>query len=56
MKRVRSALTSVKGVSKAEVSMPDRAVVTIDSGGVEADDLIKAVKKAGYDAKEHKAG
>jgi len=46
---VRSALEGVEGVSKADVSMPDKAVVTAESS-VSNDDLIKAVKDAGFGA------
>lgn len=49
MKKVRSALEGVKGVTKADVSMPDKAVVTA-SNDVSNDALIKAVKDAGYGA------
>ena len=46
---MRSALEGVKGVTKAEVSMPDKAVVSANND-VSNDSLIKAVKDAGYDA------
>jgi copper chaperone CopZ len=46
---VQSALEGVEGVSKAEVSMPDKAVVTAKSS-VTDEALIKAVKDAGYGA------
>ena len=46
---MRSALVGVEGVSKAVVSMPDKAVVTAGKD-VKIEDLIKAVKKAGYGA------
>lgn len=49
MKKVRSALEAVKGVAKADVSMPDKAVVSA-SNDVSNDSLIKAVKDAGYGA------
>jgi copper chaperone CopZ len=51
---VQSALSKVPGVIKAEVTMPDKAVVTVDKKKVKSDQLIKAVKKAGYSAKEKK--
>ncbi|MGB0775027.1 MAG: heavy-metal-associated domain-containing protein [Akkermansiaceae bacterium] len=51
VKKVRSALEGVAGVSKAVVSMPDKAVVTYDPSKVKTKDLIAAVKKAGYKAK-----
>ena len=54
MKRVQSALSSVAGVTKASVSMPDKAVVTVDPDKVKTEDLVKAVKKAGFGAKEAK--
>ena len=50
MKKVRSALTSVEGVSKADVSMPDKAVVTFDPEKTNLDGLLAALKKAGYPA------
>ena len=49
VKKVRSALEGVEGVSKADVSMPDKAVVTAESS-VSNDDLIKAGKDAGFGA------
>ena len=52
---MRSALTSVPGVEKADVAMPDKAVVTVDPQKVKTDDLVKAVKKAGYGAKAAKS-
>jgi len=51
---VQSALSKVPGVKKAEVSLPDKAVVTVHKGKVKTDQLIAAVKKAGYGAKEKK--
>ena len=48
---MRSALTKVEGVSEAVVSMPNKAVVTTKAG-VKTEDLIKAVKAAGFSAKE----
>ena len=41
--RVRSALTSVSGVVKAQVSMPTSAVVTIKKGEVSGQQLVDAV-------------
>ena len=46
---MRSALEGVEGVSKAEVSMPDKAVVTAKSD-VSNDALVKAVEAAGFGA------
>ena len=43
---VRSALEEVDGVTKADVSMPNKAVVTL-SKEVSPEDLEAAVKKAG---------
>lgn len=44
---MRSALQSVDGVKKAEVSLSDEeAVVTYDPEKVQVEDLIKAVKNA----------
>jgi len=44
---VQSALESVSGVEKAEVSMPNSAVV---SGSADPTALIAAVKAAGFGA------
>lgn len=51
---MQSALSKVPGVRKAEVSLPDKAVVTFDKRKVKTDQLVAAVKKAGYGAKEKK--
>lgn len=53
VKKVQSALTKVKGVSAANVTMPDKAEVTA-AKDVDIDDLIKAVKAAGYIATKKK--
>lgn len=50
---MQSALTKVKGVSAANVTMPDKAEVTA-AKDVDIDDLIKAVKAAGYIATKKK--
>ncbi|MBI4663449.1 MAG: hypothetical protein HY735_32000 [Verrucomicrobia bacterium] len=50
---MRSAL-KIPGVKNAEVALPDKAVVTVEKGKVTTKDLIAAVKKAGYGAKERK--
>lgn len=42
----------VPGVVEAEVALPDKAVVKVKKGKVTPKDLIAAVKKAGYEAKE----
>ena len=47
VRHVDAALRGVPGVSAAEVSLPDRAVVT---GSAALDDLLKAVESAGYEA------
>jgi copper chaperone CopZ len=47
---VRSALEKVPGVVSAEVTHPDKAIVTIEKGKADAKKLIAAVKKAGYGA------
>jgi len=53
---VQSALSKVPGVVKAEVTMPNKAVVRFDKKKkVTTDKLIAAVKKAGYSAEEKKA-
>jgi copper chaperone CopZ len=48
---VRSALEKVPGVISAEVTHPDKAVVKVEAGKVNAKKLIAAVEKAGYEAK-----
>jgi copper chaperone CopZ len=48
---VRSALTGITGVTSAEVTYPNKAVVKVQKGKVKNDDLIKALKKVGYTAK-----
>jgi copper chaperone CopZ len=48
---VRSALSSVPGVVEANVEMPGKADVKVQKGKVTPDQLIKAVKAAGYSAK-----
>jgi copper chaperone CopZ len=48
---VRSALEKVPGVISAEVTHPDKAVVKVEKGKVEAKKLIAAIEKAGYGAK-----
>ena len=48
--RVRSALTKVDGVVSAKVSMPDKAIVKIDPNKVKNQQLISAIKNAGYSA------
>lgn len=48
---MRSALEKVSGVISAEVTHPDKAVVKVEKGKVEAKKLIAAVEKAGYGAK-----
>ena len=50
---MRSALTNTKGVKSADVSL-GKASVTVEKG-TKADDLIAAIKKAGYTAKIEKA-
>jgi len=47
---VRSALTKVDGVVSAKVSMPDKAIVKIDPNKVKNQQLISAIKNAGYSA------
>jgi copper chaperone CopZ len=48
---VRSALEKVPGVISAEVTHPDKAIVKVEKGKVDAKKLIAAVEKAGYGAK-----
>ena len=47
---MQSALSKLSGVVKAEVTMPDKAIITVEKGKVTNDQLIAAVKKAGYGA------
>lgn len=42
----------VPGVVEADVALPDKAVVKVKKDKVTAKELIAAVKKAGYEAKE----
>ena len=51
---MQSALSKLPGVKKAEVSLPDKAIVTVEKSKVTTDQLIAAVKKAGYGATEKK--
>ena len=46
---VKRSLTSIDGVSKADVSLEKReAVVTYDDAKTDVDALLKATKDAGY--------
>ena len=45
--RVRSALTKIAGVVKADVAMPNSAVVTINKGEVTNQQLVDAVVSLG---------
>jgi len=47
---VRSALTNIEGVVSANVSMPDKAIVEIEPDKVKKQQLINAIKNAGYSA------
>jgi len=50
---VRRALEGLKGVNKAEVSFSAKeAVVTYDPDRVSVDEMIQAVKRAGFRATE----
>jgi copper chaperone CopZ len=50
---VRRALEGLKGVKKAEVSFSEKqAVVTYDPQQASVDDMIQAVKRAGFQASE----
>ena len=55
MKSVWSALAKVDGIYVMEVAMPDKAVVTYDPAKTKPEDLIAALKKAGYPASERDA-
>jgi copper chaperone CopZ len=48
---VRSALSKVKGVVEADVALPGKADVKVKKGKVTSEQLIKAIKDAGYSAK-----
>lgn len=48
---MQSALKTVKGVSEAVVTMPNKAVITAEKE-VKVEDLIAAVEAAGFKAKE----
>lgn len=50
MRRVRSALTDLPGVFSADVALPDKADVKYDKTKVKPEQMIAAVKKAGYGA------
>lgn len=49
--RVEKALKKVQGVQQANVNLATEQAWIQADGGVSSDDLIQAVKKAGYDAK-----
>jgi len=52
---VRRALEGLNGVKKAEVSMRNRqAVVYFEDGEVNADQMIKAVRRVGFRASKRK--
>jgi copper chaperone CopZ len=51
--RVKSALTACEGVTNAQVSHKDgKAVVQVEKGNANKEDLIKAVEKVGFSASE----
>ena len=52
--KIEAALNNVPGVEKAEMNFAQRTATVI--GAVNADDLIKAVEKAGYNAKVQEDG
>ena len=47
---MRSALTSVPGVISADVALPDKADVKYDKSKATTQQMIAAIKKAGYGA------
>ena len=52
---MRSALKKVPGVLDADVALPDKALVKVEkSRNVTSKQLIEAIKKAGFEAKERK--
>ena len=55
MKKVRSALSTVEGVTIDEVAMPDVAKISYTEGEVDLKDVKKALKDAGYPAKKREA-
>jgi copper chaperone CopZ len=55
VKKVRSALSAVDGVTVKTVAMPNVAKITIDEEKVKIDAVLAALKKAGYPATEAKA-
>lgn len=54
MKKVRSALSTVEGVTIEEVAMPNVAKISFNEDEVKLKDVMRALKKAGYPAKERK--
>lgn len=52
---MQAALEKVPGVVNAKVSHPDKAMVKVEKGKVEAKKLIAAVERAGYKAKLNEA-
>ncbi|WP_299436908.1 cation-translocating P-type ATPase [uncultured Rhodospira sp.] len=52
--RVEKVLSKREGVARAQVNLAtERARVDVVNGGASLDELIAAVRKAGYDAREH---
>ena len=47
---MQAVLSEITGVTDAAVSLPDRAVVKVESGKVSADTLAAAVTDAGFEA------
>jgi copper chaperone CopZ len=47
---VQAVLSEIAGVTDAAVSLPNRAVVKVESGKVAADTLAAAVTGAGFEA------
>jgi copper chaperone CopZ len=47
---VQAALSEIAGVTVLDVSLPDKAVVKIETGKVTTDDLTAAVTGAGFSA------
>lgn len=47
---MQAVLSEIAGVTNADVALPDKAVVKIESGKVSADTLAAAVTDAGFEA------
>lgn len=50
VQRVKDALEAVEGVASADVDLDEEQAVVSHTGSVTRDDLVEAVKAAGYNA------